>query len=297
MIKNTFFIILLAICVLSAPMRAALAVNKPSDQPVQEKIQAILAQIKYLQGLMADLQLQEGTVSDSYVVMDLSNGSLLSSKNPNQAFPLASITKLMNAVVALENVDTNQTVTLTSDMLKPEGYSPSLFENLTVSVNNLLRASLIQSVNDAAESISYTVGNPKFLSLMNQKAKELGMDNTVFYDVHGLNVENHSTASDLSKLISYIYNRHPEILTITKDNNFWLPDPTGKLLKFQNLNNFYNSPEFVGGKTGYLVEAKQAFASVFNLKGKPIAIVLLHSISRQKDTVKIIDWVKNNPAI
>ncbi|MDD4201724.1 MAG: hypothetical protein PHU39_03060, partial [Candidatus Pacebacteria bacterium] len=103
---------------------------------------------------------------------------------------------------------------------------------------------------------------------------------------------NRSTSKDLVKLLLYIHKNHPEILEIGKDDNFWLPDNTGRMLKFKNVNNFYNIPEFIGGKTGYLPEAKQTLASLFDVKEKPIAIVLLYSENRQTDTLKILNWLK-----
>jgi D-alanyl-D-alanine carboxypeptidase len=200
----------------------------------------------------------------------------------------------MAAIIAFENINLDQRITLTKKMLKPEGYSPSLFLGLNVKAKDLLKAGLVQSTNDAVEALTYFLKRGKFLKLMNQKAKEIGMDSTVFYDAHGLNPANISTASDMAKLLKYIHQAHPEILSITKDNDFWLPNKKGRLLKFKNLNNFYQIPEFVGGKSGYLPEAKQTFASVFNVKGKPIAIILLCSQNRQTDTLKILDWLKNN---
>ncbi len=95
------------------------------------------------------------------------------------------------------------------------------------------------------------MGRGSFVALMNQKAKEIGMNNTIFYDAHGLNPANKSTAQDLAKMISYVHEHHPELLTITRNNDFWLPDPRGRLLKFQNTNNFYPLSSFVGGKTGF----------------------------------------------
>jgi D-alanyl-D-alanine carboxypeptidase len=128
---------------------------------------------------------------------------------------------------------------------------------------------------------------------MNQKAKELGMINTVFYDVHGLSPLNRSTPLDLVKLLAYIHKNHSEIFEITKNNNFWLPDKKGNLLKFQNVNNFYPLSSFLGGKTGYLPEAKQTMAGVFNIKGNPVAIVVLNSKNRQADVFSILRQLEN----
>jgi len=96
----------------------------------------------------------------------------------------------------------------------------------------------------------------------------------------------------LVKLLSYIQKNHPDILEMTKENDFWLPDITGNLLKFQNVNNFYPLPEFIGGKTGYLPEAKQTLASIFNVNGKQIAIILLYSGNRQADAFSIIKQIR-----
>jgi D-alanyl-D-alanine carboxypeptidase len=258
------------------------------------EIQILIEEILGLEKLILKLQLQKEITAQSYAVIDISNNSIILEKNINQPYPIASITKLMAAIIAFENINLDQRITLTKKMLKPEGYSPSLFLGLNVKAKDLLKAGLIQSTNDAVEALTYFLKREKFLKLMNQKAKELEMDNTIFYDAHGLNPANISTASDMAKLLKYIHQSHPEILSITKDNDFWLPDKKGRLLKFKNLNNFYQIPEFVGGKSGYLPEAKQTFASVFNVKGKPIAIILLFSQDRKTDTLKILDWLKNN---
>jgi len=255
---------------------------------LSQQIEILKQEISLLQSLLLNLQSQQEITTQSYLVVNLSDNSVILEKNPNQLYRIASITKLMTAVIALENINTDKTITLTEKMLEPLGQSPSLFLGLNISAENLLKASLIQSSNDASEALAYFVKKEKFLGLMNQKAKELNMANTIFYDVHGLNPANHSTAADLAKLLTYIYKNHPEILTITRDNNFWLPDRTGRLLKFQNVNNFYPLSTFIGGKTGYLLEAKQTLASIFNVKGNPIVIVLLYSSNRQADAFAIL---------
>jgi len=270
---------------------------KASDQAEMAKliqqIEILKREVFLLQTLLLSLQSQQEITAQSYLAVNLSDNSVVLKKNPNQLYSIASITKLMNAVIALENIDTDQTITLTEKMLEPLGQSPSLFLGLNVSAKNLLKASLIQSTNDASEALAYFVGKEKFVDLMNRKAKEINMTNTVFYDVHGLNPANRSTAADLAKLLMYIYNNHPEILSIARDNNFWLPDSTGRLLKFQNVNNFYPLSAFIGGKTGYLPEAKQTLASIFNVNGDRVAIILLYSNNRQADAFTILKQLRN----
>jgi D-alanyl-D-alanine carboxypeptidase len=252
------------------------------------QIEILKYEISLLQMLLLNFQSAQGITASSYLAVDLSDNSILLEKNSDKAYPLASVTKLMTAVIALENIGMDQEITLTEEMLIPLGQSPSLFEGLNVSAENLLKASLIQSSNDAAESLAHFLGKEKFIDLMNEKAQELGMDGTVFYDVHGLNSANNSRAADLVKLLVYIRENHAEILSITKSNSLWLPNETGTMLKFQNVNNFYPLLAFIGGKTGYLPEAKQTLASIFNVSGKEIAIVLLHSANRQADVFAIL---------
>lgn len=257
-----------------------------------QKIEILKYEVSLLQSLILNMQWQQGIIAQSYIAVNLSDNSVALEKNSNKPYPIASITKLMTAVIALENIELSQKITLREEMLKPWGHSPALYPGLKVSGENLLKASLIQSTNDAAEALTYFLAKEKFLELMNRKAKELAMTKTIFYDAHGLNPKNLSTASDLVKLLTYIYKNQPEILAITRDNDFWLPDKTDWLLKFQNVNNFYPLSNFIGGKTGYLPEAKQTLAAVFNIKGEPVAIVVLSSPNRQADTLTIIKQLR-----
>jgi D-alanyl-D-alanine carboxypeptidase len=286
-LKSLFlFFLLLFIFFLFTTKRVG-AASAADMENLSQQIEIIKQEISLIQSLILNSQSRKEITAKSYLAISLSDNSVILEKNSNQPYPIASVTKLMNAIVVLENIDMEKTITLTEKMLEPYGQSPSLFPGLNISAENLLKASLTQSVNDAAEALAYFMGKDKFLDLMNQKAKELNMTNTIFYDVHGLNPANRSTAQDLAKLLLYIYKNHAEILDITRDDNFWLPDKTGRLLKLRNQNNFYPLSTFIGGKTGDLPEAKQTLASIFNVNG-PVAIVLLYSNNRQADVFSIL---------
>lgn len=289
-------LLLLILVFVSLPFTSR-AAEQSTMAKLMQQIEIIKFEISVFQSLISNFQLSQPISAQSYLAVDLSDNKILLQRNQNQSYIPASITKLMTVVVALENIDPDKTIILTDKMLEPEGQSPCLFLGLNISRENLLKASLIQSVNDAAEALSYFKGKDEFIRLMNQKAKELGMINTVFYDVNGLNAKNKTTAYDLVKLLSYIRKNHPEILRITKENDFWLLDRTGNLLKFQNMNNFYPLAEFVGGKTGYLPQAKQTLASIFDVNGKQIAIVLLYSANRQADVFSIIKQIRKLPQV
>ena len=263
-----------------------------TDTLALQRIEIMRSEMHNLQALVKSLESTEPVSAGAYIVMEVESQKIILENDTTGQHSIASVTKLMNAVVALENASPKTTVRLTRGMLKPEGQSPSLFANLKISVGDLIKASLTQSVNDAAEALSYAVGVGRFVKLMNGKAKALGMENTAYYDAHGLNPKNISTAKDLAKLATYIYRKHPEILATTKNNNFWLPNARGKLLKFKNLNNFYALPDFIGGKTGYLPKAKETMVSLFDVNGKATVVVVLYSDNAQRDTLKLIELAK-----
>jgi D-alanyl-D-alanine endopeptidase (penicillin-binding protein 7) len=291
MLKKIFFLtylILISICLLLAKNSQASTVEQ-----LNRNTEIIKQELNLIQSLLANMNSSQEISASGFIAVNLSNNYVLLEKNPQRLFPIASITKMMTAVIVLENIEAQKNIILTEEMLKPLGNSPSLYRGLSVSASNLLKASLIQSSNDAAQALSYFIGNKKFVQLMNQKAKELGMINTVFYDVHGLSPLNRSTPLDLVKLLAYIHKNHAEIFEITKNNNFWLPDKKGNLLKFQNVNNFYPLSSFLGGKAGYLPEAKQTMAGVFNIKGNPVAIVVLNSKNQQADVFSILRQLEN----
>jgi len=284
--KKTLILLFVLLALTFTPNVKVSATTSP------QQIEILQQEILVLQALVKNYNLRQNINAPSYIVENLSDGSIILQKDSEKPYSIASVTKLMNAVISLENIDMAQSITLTDQMLTPLGQSPVLYSGLKITAENLLKATLIQSVNDAAQSLSYFLGNEKFISLMNQKAKELGMQNTAYYDVHGLNPSNHSTAGDLAKLVSYINQKHLKIWETTRSNNFWLPNSAGMLLKFQNVNNFYYLSDFVGGKTGYTPEAKQTFASVFNVNGKQIAITLLYSENRMADIFNILRQLK-----
>ncbi len=257
-----------------------------------QQVEILQQEILTLQSLIKNYNLYQKPVAGSYIAVDISNSSVLLQKNADKQFSMASVTKLMTAVISVENIGMGQEITLTEEMLLPLGQTPVLYSGLKITANDLLKATLIQSSNDSAEALSYFLGKENFINLMNQKAKELGMSNTVYHDTSGLSLNNKSTASDLARLMSYIYKNHPQILEITKNNDFWLSDQNGNMLKFKNVNNFYYIGEFVGGKTGYLTEAKQTFSSVFNVNGMSIAITVLYSDNRMADIFSILRQLK-----
>lgn len=257
-----------------------------------QQIDILTYEVSVLQSLVTNKSARRPIDAHAYMAVNLANGAVLAQKNADGRHSIASVTKLMAGVVARERIDDTKSVMLTNTMLTPLGQSPVLAAGLTVSTKDLLTAALSQSSNDAVEALAHTAGKEAFLGYMNEKADELSMHSTHFVDVHGLSPQNRSTARDLVALVQYVYKHHPDLLKTTKENDLWLPDASGRLYKFRNVNNFYPLVSFVGGKTGYIPEARQTMASVFTVNNDPVAIVVLNSNNRQADIFSILRAVE-----
>jgi len=250
--------------------------------------------IWYLNGLKGTQDLTAQSVMVNEIDPDGESQNILS-VGSNRQYPIASLTKLMSSVVARENLVPEDEVILNRQMLATYGSSPALFLGSRVRIEDLVKVSLIQSTNDASEALARSLPDGKFVELMNNKAQEIGMENTVFRDAHGLDPENVSTVADISRLKSYISDNHSDIWTITCDDNFRLPGPQGQLMTFMNLNNRMEWDNFLGGKTGYLPEAGHTYTALFEIEDRTYSITLLKSEDRWEDTQKIKDWLKEDP--
>ncbi|OQA71139.1 MAG: D-alanyl-D-alanine carboxypeptidase DacB precursor [Parcubacteria group bacterium ADurb.Bin247] len=238
------------------------------------------------------------STSESYLIADLKSGHIFAQKNINQKMPIASITKLMTALVAVENIDLKKNITITKEDLEYYG------DNLGIEIGDkhqliqLLYPTLTRSANHTAEAIRRSLGSDS-LEMMNKKAKTLMMNNTFFADGSGLDKNNVSTAQDLFYLGRYIYyNRYP-LLEITKGKTV----PLARTMDFDleeigNLNIFINDPTFIGGKTGYTKEAGQTALFLFKLNyndsERIIAMIFLNAKNSKWETQKAYRWLLNN---
>ncbi len=219
---------------------------------------------------------------------------ILFNKNEERILPVASITKLMTAVVALENYKLSDKITITRDAVAQTGAQGSLKLGDQMSVKDLLFVMLIESSNHAAYALSDAMGEKRFVFLMNEKAKSLGLENTSFADPTGLG-QNYSTSKDLSKLIEYLIKNYSIITEIsrTKEMDLYRLDGTyyGKLVNTNQL--LGEIPEIVGGKTGFTTDAKGCLVlAVKNSQDNDYLIyVVLGSEDRFGEMKKIINWV------
>lgn len=232
--------------------------------------------------------------SKSYLVADLDTGQLIKQKNRDQKYPIASITKLITALVSLDTINQKDLALVSRSAINTYGKQGGLYSGQRISVYDLLYPLLLESSNDAAEVLAEHSGRKIFMENMNGKAKSIGLANTYFDDPSGLSPNNTSTADDLFKLIQYLYKKDSEILEITKlkdykdyDNNWF------------NISDFKDDTNYLGGKNGYTDEAYYTLVSAFELplsekENRRIAIILLKGQEPEEDTRDIIRWLLDN---
>ena len=236
--------------------------------------------------------------AQSYLIADLNNYFIFAEKNSQKPLPIASLTKLMTAVVTAENASLKRTIRVKERMLSAYGSTKGLTPGKNFKLIELLHPLLIESSNDAAEVLSYMLGKEKTINLMNEKTKLIGMQNTTYVDPSGLSEENTSTAEDLFYLADYISDIRPSFLKISKGEII----TTFGSVDFNDLKNkniFEKSEDFIGGKTGFILKSKYTGLFIFKMpiseqESRDIVIILLGSDDLEKDVGEVIKWWFNN---
>jgi D-alanyl-D-alanine endopeptidase (penicillin-binding protein 7) len=242
--------------------------------------------------------------STSALVLDQSGQRVLYAKNIDWVVPIASLTKLMTALVVLDSgLPLDEPITISKedrDGLK--GTRSRLAVGMTVSREDLLRLALMASENRAAAALAraYPSGTPAFVAAMNQKAAELGMWHSRFVDGTGLSNGNVSNAQDLSRLVGAAH-RHPLIREYTTDTQYTVRLANGRKMQFSNSNRLVrNSGWDIGlSKTGYISEAGRCLVMQAQIAATPVIIVLLDSwghLTRVADANRIKKWIESNPS-
>ncbi|MGH8762710.1 MAG: D-alanyl-D-alanine endopeptidase [Nitrosospira sp.] len=239
--------------------------------------------------------------SHAALILDAQHERILFSKNADTVMPIASITKLMTAIVVLDaQLPLGEKITVESadiDVLKNTRSRLRVGTSLTR--RELLRLALMSSENRAAAALgrAYPGGINAFVEAMNNKAFELGMGNSYFVDSTGLNSANVSTARDLAKMVdaAYDYNIIREFSTTAKHAVVFGDED--RSLQFSNSNNLVRSGNWDIGisKTGFLSEAGRCLVMQAKISGKPVIIVLLDSWgknSRIGDANRIKKWME-----
>ncbi len=239
----------------------------------------------------------------SYLIADLSSGYVFRKKNAQVQLPIASLTKLMTALVVAEHIDLTKSLLIQEAMLEAYGCSEVIQKGERLRVIELFYPLLVESCNDAAEALSYFLGRERITELMEEKGKSILMKKTAFGDTSGLSPENLSSAQDLFYLARYILNNRPPLLEITKSKEVRsFGEISFDIQALWNKNIFANDPTFLGGKTGYIKISGYNGLFIFRLETeenieRDIVIILLHSerLDLSKfDAQKAYIWLQDN---
>ncbi|MFL6581757.1 MAG: D-alanyl-D-alanine endopeptidase [Burkholderiales bacterium] len=247
----------------------------------------------------AALRLRSGSV----LVLAQDTGLPLFAKNVDQIMPIASITKLMTAMVVLdaglpllESIDIDR-----SDVDRRKGSRSKLKVGTSLMRAEMLKLALMASENRAAAALArnFPGGTEAFVAAMNQKAVEIGMVNTHFEDPTGLTPDNVSTAEDLAKMVAAAHG-YPLIREYTTSDSFKIESEDRRrhrLLSYVNSNRLVKNRQWDIGlsKTGYISEAGRCLVMQAMIADRPVIIVLLDSwgkLSRTADANRIKRWIE-----
>ena len=216
--------------------------------------------------------------------------------NPNKHWSIASVSKLMTAIVAFEQIGANREIKIDEKSVATEGISGEFKEGDIFSSLDLIKAMLLVSSNDAATALAESISEETFVKLMNQKAQELKMSNTIYFNPSGLSFLNQSTPNDLAKLANYIYNDRRKIFDITKQKEMPIKEISfQKTRNLANINQLSGRNDFIGGKTGYLDESGRNLISLFNINNQPILTIILGAEDAYKETEKMLTCISPTP--
>jgi len=235
------------------------------------------------------------------LVIDQDTREVLFSKNDHAVLPIASITKLMTGVLVSEaRLPMDEMITITDDDVDTEKWSRSrLRVGTSLSRGELLHLALMSSENRAAHALgrTYPGGLDTFVSMMNAKARSLGMMDTHYDEPTGLSSRNQSSAQDLAVLVSYAYN-NPTMRELTTSPEYQV-EVGHRMLQFSTTNRLVKNPDWEIGlqKTGFINEAGQCLVMQTRIAGRKLIMVLLDStgkLSRIGDAERVRRWVEAN---
>jgi D-alanyl-D-alanine endopeptidase (penicillin-binding protein 7) len=242
--------------------------------------------------------------SNVVLVQDLSSNTTLFSRNEETARPIASITKLMTAIVIVDaNQSMSDIIEVTNNDVDTVKHSRSrLPVGTKLSRGDMMHLALMSSENRAANALgrNYPGGMTAFVAAMNNKAKQLGMTQSRFVEPTGLSSENIASPRDLVKLLQASASR-PTIRQYTTDDQHEVRS-SGHATLFRNTNMLVMNPtwDIKVSKTGYINEAGQCLVMVARINNRDMAIVLLNADgkgTRVGDAVKIKQWVQQTQVV
>ncbi|MFI5205326.1 MAG: L,D-transpeptidase family protein [Candidatus Paceibacterales bacterium] len=232
-----------------------------------------------------------------YLAVDLQNNFVFTEKDPAKSIPIASITKLITGLVAAEYINLDKEITVAQSAIVTTS-KPRLYPGQTISAFQLFYPLLTESSNEAAMALADSMGRSRFVNLMNQKAKSIGMTDSHFTDPAGMNADNVASPQDLFNLAKYLYNNRSFILKISAGRLYSSAYGSPIFNDLQNFNIFSEDSTFIGGKVGKSGAAQETMLALFNENfastTRPIAIIVLGSNESGQDVSAIRKFVADN---
>lgn len=224
------------------------------------------------------------TSARAFLMADVVTGQVYIQKQALQTLPIASVTKLMTAIVADER-------------LASTAYLRNESNGEYYRASDLIYPLFLRSDNAVADSLADAYGRFAFLQAMNEKAEVLGMRKTYYDDPSGISARNVSTAADLYRLAQYIYFKKRPLLDISQEERAKISAQSGEVLVMNNQNQFAQDSHFIGGKLGFTEAALQTSVGLFsvNIAGRPrtVVVVVLGSYDWKQDTHTLLSWFTN----
>ena len=257
-------------------------------------------QLAGLHGAHDELDLKSSVA----LVIDQDTREVLFRKNDKAVLPIASLTKLMTGVIISgAKLPMDEIITLTQDDVDTEkGSSSRLRVGTSLTRGEMLHLALMSSENRAANALgrTYPGGIAVFVSLMNAKAKLLGMTDTRYVEPTGLSSRNQSSAQDLATLVSAAH-ADPVLRELSTSTGHQVA-VGNRTLQYNNTNRLTKNPEWEIGlqKTGYISEAGQCLVMQTKIAGRKLIMVFLDSagkLSRLGDAERVRRWVEANPVV
>jgi D-alanyl-D-alanine carboxypeptidase len=271
-----------------------------------KKIAGLTPQQKYEKSLKADYEMDKGWVLGDKVsvedqpiiqgaaglVVEVGSGRVLFEKDSGTRRQLASITKVMTAVVALEHGDLDQEIKISDSAANIGENAMGISSGEVYTLNELMYGLLLNSGNDAAYAIAEGLAenSDTFVEWMNIKSRELELRDTMFFDPSGLDDRSYTTPKDLVKLAKYAM-KNPHFREYVKTTSKELPESSNhKFITLQNQTNLVGTyPGVAGIKTGYTEEAGLCLLTYAYLDGKEVIGVVLKSTDRRGDMILMLD--------
>lgn len=231
---------------------------------------------------------------ESYSLVDAETGQVLLGKNENTVMVPASTTKVMTAIIVLENSKLTDKVTVGENPEKAEGTSIGLKKGDQYTVEDLMHGLLLESANDCAEALAEHVGGTRqhFIEMMNKKAQDLKLKDTKFVNPSGLweddNVTTNKTTSYELSLILKEALKYPDYVRISRVLNYKFPPLPGDTFEkwvnnknelLYKRNSFYYEPT-IAGKSGYTVKSKHTFTCAAKKDGRTLIVTIMKSSSK-----------------